>query len=288
MNTFIDKLPSLPQEVANVIVNKGTEPPFSGEYNHYTINGSYLCRRCGLALYRADTKFTSQCGWPSFDAAIPDTVKQQQDADGRRTEIVCERCNAHLGHVFHGEGYTQKNIRYCVNSLAVDFVANQTVLDTEEIIVAGGCFWGVEYFFEQLSGVIKTEVGYTSGQLTHPTYHQVCEGNTGHLEACRIVYDPAETDLHTLYKYFFEIHDPTTANGQGPDIGEQYLSAIFFYNEYQEKVAKELVEQLMNKNHKVATKILPISTFWKAEDYHQHYYAKHNKQPYCHAYVRRF
>ncbi len=169
------KTASLPDNVLAVVKNKATETPFTGEYDDFGDTGTYLCRQCGLPLFRSKTKFHSGCGWPSFDDDIPGAVKQETDADGRRTEIVCSRCNAHLGHVFKGEGFTGKNVRHCVNSLSLDFVADLNVTDTEEAIYAAGCFWGVEHFLEKLPGVLKTQVGYTGGKMWNATFETLVE-----------------------------------------------------------------------------------------------------------------
>lgn len=282
------KTASLPDIVRTVVSSKGTERPFSGEYDDFGDVGTYLCRQCGLPLFRSTTKFHSGCGWPSFDEEIPGAVKREMDQDGRRTEILCQRCHAHLGHVFEGEQFTAKNIRHCVNSLSLDFVPDMTVTDTEEVIFAAGCFWGVEYFLKRLPGVLKTEVGYTGGHVKNPSYRDVCRGDTGHYEAIRVLYDPTKISYEQLVKYFFEIHDPTQRDGQGPDHGEQYLSAIFYYDDAQKKIAEKLIVELTNKGFNIATRVLPVSIFWRAEDYHQDYYEKNNKQPYCHAYTKRF
>ena len=270
-----------------IICNKHTENPGSGEYNDFTHTGTYLCRNCGLALFRSKHKFHSGCGWPSFDAEIANNVKQEADIDGSRTEILCARCNAHLGHIFHGEGFTPLDTRHCVNSASLDFVANSEVEDSEEAIVAGGCFWGIEYYMQKLPGVLQTEVGYSGGQEANPTYKEVCDHATGHLEAVRIVYDPKIISYEQILKYFFEIHDFTQADGQGPDIGPQYLSAIFYYDN-QLETATKVISTLQNMGHAVATKLYPVTTFWPAEEYHQNYYNANKKEPYCHFWQKKF
>lgn len=282
------KTASLPAGVLAVIQDKGTERPFSGEYDQFGEDGTYLCRQCGLALFRAKTKFHSGCGWPSFDEEIAQTVIRERDVDGCREEILCARCRAHLGHVFLGEGFTAKDTRHCVNSLSLDFVPDKTVCDTEEAIYAGGCFWGMEYYFKQCRGVLKAEVGYIGGRTQSPTYQDVCDGNTGHYEAVRVVYDPTKTNYETVTKYFFEIHNPAQGNGQGPDIGQQYQSAIFYYDETQKAIAEKLFDYLNQRGITVVTKLLPAQPFWRAESYHQDYYARLGKQPNCHRHEKRF
>ena len=282
------KIKSLPPEVRHIVVNKGTEYPGSGEYEDNESPGTYLCRQCGLALFRAESKFPSGCGWPSFDSEIDGAVKREPDKDGRRTEILCQRCDAHLGHVFKGEMMTYLNTRHCVNSLSIDWVSNTTVSDSEEIILAAGCFWGVEYYMKKFPGVLKTEVGYIGGTKDNPTYKEVCEKTTGHLEAVRIVFDPAIVNIEQIIKHFFEIHDQSQTNGQGPDLGPQYLSAIFYYTEEQKNIAKAVIELLKSKGHQVATSVHEVSTFWKAENYHQDYYALNNNSPYCHSWNKKF
>ncbi|RDI43785.1 bifunctional methionine sulfoxide reductase B/A protein [Aquicella lusitana] len=282
------KTKSLPEHVLAVVKDKGTEQPFSGEYDRFGESGTYLCRQCGLPLYRSHTKFHSGCGWPSFDEEIAGSILREMDADGRRTEILCVRCRAHLGHVFEGEGLTAKNTRHCVNSLSLDFVSDLNVMDTEEAIFAAGCFWGVEYYFKRLPGVLKAEAGYTGGHQPYPTYEEICSGRTGHYEAVRVIYDPASLDYENLTKYFFEIHDQAQTNGQGPDLGEQYQSVIFYYDDKQRQIAQKLIAELKGLGFEVATQLKPVSTFWPAETYHQDYYAKTGKHPYCHQYTKKF
>jgi len=282
------KTASLPEFILHVVSDKGTEKPFSGEYDDFAENGTYLCRQCGLALFRSQTKFHSGCGWPSFDEEVAGAVRYEPDADGRRTEILCARCGAHLGHVFKGEGFTTANTRHCVNSLSLDFVKDKTVTDTAEAIFAAGCFWGVEYYFSRLPGVLKTEVGYTGGHTQHPTYRSVCAGDTGHYEAIRVVYDPTKLTYEQIVKFFFETHDPTQADGQGPDRGSQYLSAIFYYDKTQQAIAETVIQQLRALGFNPATRLLAVQAFWRAEIDHQLYYDKHHQLPYCHRYEKKF
>lgn len=274
-----------------IILQKGTEPPFSGKYYRHHAAGRYLCRQCGAPLYRSEDKFDSACGWPSFDAEIPGAVQRLPDADGVRTEIVCAHCGGHLGHIFEGERLTEKNVRHCVNSVSLVFQpeGEQPVSPTgETAIFAGGCFWGVEHLMKNFPGVISIEPGYTGGTVPHPTYEQVCSHTTGHAEAVRIVFDPAQVSYETLAKGFLEIHDPTQQDGQGPDIGDQYRSEIFYTTDAQRQTALRLLEELKAKGYPVVTRVTPATVFWPAEDYHHQYYARKGTQPYCHRRVKRF
>lgn len=272
-----------------VIINKGTERPFSGKYYKNKETGTYLCRRCDAPLFRSNDKFESGTGWPSFDDAIEGAVREIPDADGSRTEIVCAKCGAHLGHVFFNEGLTTKNVRHCVNSISLGFIPQAKAAETtQKAIFAGGCFWGVEYHFSKLKGVLSVKSGYTGGSTEHPTYREVCTGNTGHAEAVEIEFDPAVVTYETLAKLFFEIHDQSQLNRQGPDIGTQYRSAVFYTSDEQKVIAEKLVGILKEKGFKVATTIEKAGKFWVAEDYHQDYYEKTGHQPYCHIYQKKF
>lgn len=272
-----------------VINNKGTERPFTGKYDKFTGKGTYVCKKCGAALYYSDSKFDSGCGWPSFDDEIKGAVIRHPDPDGMRTEIECANCGAHLGHVFTGEHLTSKDVRHCVNSVSLDFVPD--ILNPGRYgtaIFAGGCFWGVEYFLQKAPGVISVTSGYTGGTVKNPSYQLVCTGTTGHAEAVKIIYDPSKTSYDKLLRLFLEIHDPTQAGGQGPDIGDQYRSEIFYLNDDQKKIAETDLSLLKAKGLKVATQLTKASEFYPAETYHQDYYFKNGKTPYCHAYTKRF
>ncbi len=281
------KLNKLKQSEKTVIIDKGTECPFSGKYWDIFVPGVYYCRQCGAPLYVSDDKFKSGCGWPSFDEAVPGMVKEELDKDGVRTEITCRRCDAHLGHIFRGERLTGRNTRHCVNSISMVFVPDSSQ-KAGRAIFAGGCFWGIQYFFKKTPGVIKTVSGYIGGEKGNPTYEDVCSHNTECAEAVEVFFDPEKTSFEKLARLFFEIHDPTQLNRQGPDIGTQYRSAIFYVNEDQKKTAQELIKELKARNFKVVTVLKPAKRFWPAENYHQDWYSKKGGKPYCHAYIKRF
>jgi len=275
-----------PQE-AHIILQRGTEAPFSGQYYRHFEKGAYTCKQCGNVLFDSASKFHSECGWPSFDDQLPDAVLALPDPDGRRTEIICANCKGHLGHIFKGEQLTPKNQRYCVNSLSLDFIP-QNQRQTERALFASGCFWGTQYHLQRATGVIATTVGYTAGHTQNPTYAQVCTDSTGHAETVEVLFDTTKTSFETLARLFFETHDFTQLNRQGPDIGSQYRSAIFYLNPDQKRIAQQLIDQLRQKAFDVKTELTPASTFWPAEDYHQDYYNKNGKTPYCHVYRKIF
>ena len=287
------KYKTLSAEEEKVIVHKGTEMPFSGKYYNYKEDGTYVCKRCDAPLFRSTDKFDSGTGWPSFDDEIPGAVKKKTDADGRRTEILCANCGAHLGHVFYNEGFTDKDARYCVNSISLNFNQEESsdaimTGTTRKAVFAGGCFWGVEHHMQKVDGVKAVISGYTGGSKANPTYKEVSSGRTGHAEAVEVEYDPSVVSYETLARLFFEIHDPTQVDRQGPDIGTQYRSAVYYADDEQKKVAEKLVAELKKNGYDVVTEIEQASEFYPAEDYHRDYYEKTGKQPYCHVYQKRF
>ena len=273
----------LTPEEEKIILHKGTEPPGSGEYNKFYEDGIYLCKQCNLALFRSESKFDSKSGWPAFDDNIADAVKTVPD--GHRTEIVCNRCDGHLGHVFLKENFTEKNTRHCVNSLSMKFLPKGSY---GRAIFASGCFWGTEYFLHKAEGVIATTCGYIGGHTKNPTYKEICTGITGHAEAVEVIFDKNKTDFETLCKLFFETHDPTQLNRQGPDIGTQYRSEIFYLNDKQKEISNKLIDELKGNGLNVVTKVTKAPEFYDAEDYHQEYYKKKNGIPYCHKLEKKF
>jgi peptide methionine sulfoxide reductase msrA/msrB len=172
----------------------------------------------------------------------------------------------------------------------MNFIAaeNNPQKEVGRAIFAAGCFWGVEHYFKTLDGVKSTQVGYIGGHIKNPTYEEVCSKTTGHAEAIEVVYNPDVITFEELAKFFFEIHDPTQVNRQGPDIGEQYRSEIFYLDENQKEISEKLIKILEDKGLKIATKLTPATEFYSAEGYHQDYYDKTGGVPYCHTYTKRF
>ncbi len=277
----------LTPEEERVILHKGTELPFTGAYCNHHATGRYVCRRCTAPLYLSHDKYDSGCGWPSFDDEIDGAVRREPDADGRRTEILCTRCGAHLGHVFHGEQHTDKNTRHCVNSVSLDFVPVEKA-PIERAVFAAGCFWGVQALLNELPGVLRTTAGYTGGTTERPTYRDVCAGGTGHAEAVEVLFDPRELPFRTLAMRFFESHDPSQKDRQGPDVGTQYRSAVFPETPDQRQVLEGLVEQLRKGGLEVRTTLEPSAPFWPAEAHHQHYFRKNPGHQTCHIRTPRF
>ncbi len=278
----------LTSEEEYVMTDKSAGYPFTGELLGNKTQGVYICKHCHLPLYRTQDTFDSSWSQPGLGEEIFGAIHQKISTDGKYIEIICVNCKAHLGHIFVDGKFTPKNMQHCVNSSSIEFVPDLMEVETDTAFFAGGCFWGTEYFFSQIPGIHSVTVGYMGGRTLGPTYKEVCSGKTGHYETNEITYDAAWVSYEDLVKLFFEIHDFTQTDGQGPDIGQQYLSVIFYHNAKQKQIAEKYIRILNEQGYSVATRLIPATTFWDAEDYHQHYYRQKGAIPYCHSRKRIF
>lgn len=300
----------LDPETYRITQKSGTEPAFCGTLLDNKQDGTYCCVVCGLPLFSSAHKFTSGTGWPSFYREFdPQHVSRKTDRSAGmvRTEINCARCGAHLGHVFD-DGPPPTGERHCLNSASLKFYtrgealppesrpaarpgsepatppatqsagAPGTDVSSETAFFAGGCFWGIEHYFQQGPGVIEAVSGYMQGHVERPTYKQVCSGRTGHAESVKVVFDPRRITYRRLLEAFFKMHDPTELDRQGPDVGSQYRSGIWYANEQQRREAEAYIAELTAARafggRKIVTQVEAAKTFWPAEDYHQDYVEK--------------
>ena len=276
----------LTPEQYEVARRQDTERAFCGIFHDNHKTGVYSCVGCGLPLFRADAKFDSGTGWPSFFQPVADeNVATEIDSSYgmERSEIHCVRCDTHLGHVFP-DGPAPTGLRFCINSASLVFEENGKAVPMETAIFGAGCFWGVEEAFANVTGVTSTAVGYSGGTTKDPTYEQVCSHTTGHAEVVKVEFDPSVVPYSKLLELFFDIHNPTTLNRQGLDIGDNYRSAIFFTRPEQETAARQAIAALEKTGtHKrpIVTQVEFVGPFYRAEEYHQQYGAKHGGG-FCH------
>ena len=286
----------------HVTQEAGTEPPFRNEFWNEHRDGIYVDVVSGEPLFSSKDKFDSGCGWPSFTRPLQskDVIERQDLGHGMvRTEVRSAGADSHLGHVFDDGPRDRGGLRYCINSAALRFVPVEeleqaglgrflplfgkgTAAPKEEIAtLAGGCFWGMEDLLRKQPGVLGTEVGYTGGSVPNATY----EHHEGHAEAVRIRFDPSKTTYEALLRFFFRMHDPTTLNRQGNDVGTSYRSAIFYHSEAQRQTAERVkaeVDASGKWRRPLVTEITAAGPWWRAEDYHQDYLVKNPGGYTCH------
>ena len=275
-------------EQVRVTQNSGTEAPFCGGLLDQKRSGVYGCLVCGLPLFSDESKFDSGTGWPSFHSPCdPSHVKRISDGSHgmERVEIQCARCEAHLGHVFP-DGPPPSGERHCLNSASLRFVpAGEDGLPSaaptgfRRAFFAAGCFWGVEHRFQQIPGVLDAASGYQGGMVESPTYQQVGSGTTGHAESVEVIYDPARVTFRALLDHFFDNHDASERDRQGPDSGTQYRSAVFYMSQDERLGTLSKIAELEDLGalggRPIVTQVVPAQSLWIAEEDHQNYHEKH-------------
>ena len=300
----------LTPEEYDVTQNCGTEPPFRNKYWNNHEPGLYVDVVDGTPLFSSADKFDSGTGWPSFTRPLSEqsTVRKRDATYGmERVEVRSKAADSHLGHVFDDGPAQAGGERWCINSAALRFIpladlekegygewkaritgstgGAKATAKSEVAILAGGCFWGMEELLRKQPGVLDIEVGYTGGWVENPKYDDTHDSKSGHAEAIRIEFDPTKTSYGELLDFFFRIHDPTTKNRQGNDVGTQYRSAIFYTTEAQREEATKAVERARASGRwkkPITTEVTAASKWWPAEDYHQDYLQKHPDGYSCH------
>lgn len=281
----------------HVIFENGTEPPFVNKYWNLKEEGIYVDAISRIPLFASIHKFDSGSGWPSFFETINlEEIEEKEDFTAR-IEVRGKTAGSHLGHLFFDGPQEKGGKRYCINSASLDFVERSDMArqgyeallklfsKNESIILAGGCFWGLEDLLSKLNGVMQTRVGYCGGFTKNPKYEDVKTGSTGHAESVEVLFNPLNLSLEELLKFFFRIHDPTTINKQGNDIGSQYRSAIFYFTQAQKNIAENVILKGNLSGvfgTEIVTEVKEVDVFYQAEEYHQKYLQKHPEGYTCH------
>ena len=300
---YESKISNLSSVEFEVTQNNGTEKAFNNRYWDNKEEGIYVDIISGEPLFSSIDKYDSGSGWPSFTKTINKekvVLKEDLSHGFKRTEV--STITTHLGHLFTDGPKDLGGMRYCINSAALRFIAkdelvehgygeylrlfsDQLTIEPEFAYLAGGCFWGLEFLLGKTKGVIITRVGYCGGTSFKPSYEAVSLGNTGHAETVEVKYNPKEITYREILKLFFTIHDPTTINKQGNDIGTQYRSEIFYINDNQKYAALDIIK-LANQSEvfkgPIVTKISKFTHFYEAEEYHQKYLKQHPAGYTCH------
>lgn len=315
----------LSPEQYRILRSKGTEAAFCGTLLDNKLEGVYACVGCKLPLFESGSKFDSGTGWPSFFQPIAkeNVIEEKDTSYGMvRTEILCARCDGHLGHVFD-DGPRPTGLRYCLNSESLVFEEHANILKlaenvppqdpkpaspkggvghhlpapakdiplaaesgTAKAVFAGGCFWCTEAVFQEIDGVSEVISGYSGGTAETANYKTVSTGSTDHAEAIEIIYDPSKLTYGELLRIHFATHDPTTKNRQGNDVGPHYRSTIFYANDEEKAVAEAYLAQMAEAksfSRPIVTTLEPLKAFYVAEDYHQDYAIQNQDNPYIQA-----